>query len=227
MVSRGIDAPSLTSKIIFFYLASLILLLTFTYSPSIEVENQGILAITQRIYEVINSTDETLNLFNEFTIFPNNLSVWLVGDPRYVSLDEGSRYRTLNSDIGYIRLLWGYGIIGSLVHYAFYLSIIFIACNSYSRYYSAKLKNLASLNIIFALAILALNYKEVFVLTRIGFSTTCILLFAMLQLIAFENKETVNISKKSHLRRSHSINSSFFRNSNRLTQILIPTNPIK
>lgn len=57
---------------------------------------------------------ESTNQLKDMYIYPTNLKTWLFGDGRSIS-DTGFFY--MNSDVGYIRSIFYWGIIGTLIYY--------------------------------------------------------------------------------------------------------------
>lgn len=57
-----------------------------------------------------SSSDGTLSMY----IFPDNISTWLFGDGK-IQMSDGSYY--MRTDVGYIRLLFYFGIISTIVHF--------------------------------------------------------------------------------------------------------------
>ena len=54
------------------------------------------------------------NQLKDMYIFPDNISTWLLGDGK--SIDGNGFY--MNTDVGYIRSIFYWGIIGSIVYYS-------------------------------------------------------------------------------------------------------------
>jgi hypothetical protein len=100
----------------------------------------------------------------------------MFGNPRLIELDQGDSNRIIDSDVGYVRLLFGYGILGSLLHYVFYLIIVI---QSYRLIGFDR--RLAVFCLLFGLAMLVFNGKEVFVFARIGLSITLLTFFCLLK----------------------------------------------
>lgn len=128
-----------------------------------------------RSFETFVGEDETVSyLIESHLFFPSDIGTFLFGNPRLVELDQNFDDRIVNSDIGYVRLIFGYGVFGSLLYYCFYLFIITWA----GRFILIE-RALSYFCIIFAVCILAFNFKEVFVLTRIGLSITMLAFFCL------------------------------------------------
>lgn len=105
---------------------------------------------------------------------PDNIKTLLVGDPFLFDASYLMGDRIVQSDIGYVIFLYGYGVLGSLLQYAFYLLILWYAVK-YRRFD----KQLSLISIIWAIAILGFHAKEVLVFSRIGFSLTLFFLIAL------------------------------------------------
>jgi len=78
----------------------------------------------------------------------------------------------INTDIGYLRLIWGYGLVGSVFHYSFYIFAIYVI---------QALPNISkaekSLPIILLLLTLFFNSKEILVFSRMSFQISMFVLF--------------------------------------------------
>lgn len=123
----------------------------------------------------------TLILANQF-IFPDSLNIFLFGDPEH--LINTQEFRTLDSDIGYIRNLWSFGIIGMLI---FVYPLLKNLLNAFSFRKSIKY---SSGLIIGSSVMLFFNSKEGFMYTRMLCSIYSILLACFyIELKALSNKE--------------------------------------
>lgn len=111
--------------------------------------------------------DETISyLWDEHLFLPNSVTQFLLGDVSILELDR----RGVDSDIGYVRFIFGYGVFGSLIQYLFYIIIFIYAINLHKIN-----KDLSYLIILINFIILVFHWKEVFVFARIGFSITSLL----------------------------------------------------
>jgi hypothetical protein len=109
-----------------------------------------------------------VNMFH----FPDKAEHIIFGRPSYLHLNT---YYGINSDIGYIQLLWAYGVIGSILYCVFYLAMVGFVVEKQS------LDTLAAVLVLLALGvILFFNAKEVFFLARINFQITLLLFFALI-----------------------------------------------
>ena len=59
-------------------------------------------------------TSESTNELQNMIVFPDNLKTWLLGDGLAFTSTNGFY---MNTDIGYLRSLFYWGIIGSLIYY--------------------------------------------------------------------------------------------------------------
>jgi hypothetical protein len=110
-----------------------------------------------------------------YIIVPDDATTLLFGNPPLFEAAYWMENRLVNSDLGYIIFLYGYGIVGSLLQYGFYGLILLYAIR-YGRYS----KPLASISILLVFVILLFHAKEVFVFTRIGLSMTTLFIAALL-----------------------------------------------
>jgi hypothetical protein len=115
---------------------------------------------------VRNST--VIELWDNHIVLPSDLTTLLKGDLANMDHSQGAggaATRDVDSDIGYIRLLFGYGLFGSLFHYAIYIGMI------HELWRVRRIDSMLPAIAIFMLAaIFIFHAKEVFVFTRIGWS---------------------------------------------------------
>lgn len=121
--------------------------------------------------------DDTFSALEEMWVFPNDMQTLIFGQSRLFT-DGGSHAgtgpRILQSDIGYVRFLWSYGLIGSILNYLFYVYLLMLVMRNKVCGAGAKL-----LSVFLIFLILVLHSKEVFIFTRHGFSIICLLAFAI------------------------------------------------
>ncbi len=136
--------------------------------------------IKARVVDFFSGEDHTVDiLLSNHFIAPETAQALIFGDTKNVGLDQGDENRLIKSDIGYVRILFGYGLIGSSLHYLFYFYVIWLSFRAWKRTPSVY-KDLSRFSIVFAVVILVFNFKEVFVFTRMGFSITCIMVAAII-----------------------------------------------
>ena len=118
--------------------------------------------------------ESTISTLFEMVILPSDIETIVFGDYRLWS-DSGTHGsglpRILESDIGYIRFLWGYGIIVSTLNYLFYILLGYYVWKSKSD------KPLKFLCIFLILMIFILHMKEIFIFTRTGLSIISLISF--------------------------------------------------
>jgi hypothetical protein len=112
----------------------------------------------------------TIDTISKMFYLPNSAILFLFGQLQYVS-----GYRGVNSDIGYIRFLFGYGIIGSVIAYSFYTRGISLA----KRYLKSQYP-LSILVILTYSSILFFQFKEILCFSKTGLSITSLLLCILL-----------------------------------------------
>lgn len=123
-----------------------------------------------RTLQTFRGEDETIpDLRENHLLFPSDAKTFIFGNPRLIELDQGYDDRILQSDSGYVRFLFGYGAIGSALNYLVYLYIIV-----YSWRRRSEMPISSRISILLAVLILIFHIKEIFVLTRIGLSITCL-----------------------------------------------------
>lgn len=129
-----------------------------------------------RTFQTFLGEDETLTDLQENHLFmPEDARTLVFGNPRLIELDQNNDFRILRSDSGYVRLLFGYGILGSIMNYAFYMVLL---RHAWKRRQQHPVSSRVSM--LLAVVILFFHIKEIFVFTRIGLSITCLLFLALL-----------------------------------------------
>ena len=106
------------------------------------------------------------SLSKNSTIF---IALALFGDP--LTLSEDQMNRTLNSDIGYIRNIWEFGIFGSLLYW---FPLMLMQLKLLLRVNSSNVRTAA---LIIGLVMIFFHAKELFFYVRMLFPIYCILFF--------------------------------------------------
>lgn len=126
-----------------------------------------------RTFETVNNyrstgqlTDRTLTALGKMFVLPEDSSIFIFGRAKFYNNTTG----VYQSDLGYIRLLWGYGLIGLIGHVAFYLLMGFYIFRPCVRE-AMGMQNIM-FGFVFLTSIFILNYKEVFFLTRMSYPLT-------------------------------------------------------
>lgn len=119
--------------------------------------------------------DETVKALLNMIIVPEDVIHFIFGRTSYL---EGNVYYNIMTDIGYFQLLWGYGIIGLLLHVVFYVFMIIIC---YSKQYSSTVIHSDRFLVVGILSlVIFFNAKEIYFMTRISFHITMLLFFSLL-----------------------------------------------
>ena len=71
-------------------------------------------------------------VYNNLTVLPKNLQTFLIGDPNR-KFENGIHYMGVFTDSGYLRMLFVYGIIGSLTIYIFWVIIFMKTSKLFSK----------------------------------------------------------------------------------------------
>lgn len=118
-------------------------------------------------------SDTTLSSLSEMYEFPEKISTLIFGD--VVLYDNTAA--GYNSDIGFVRILWGYGLIGLAGHIIFYLLMGHLILSSRTR------QIMGAENITFGLWVLGsvfvLNYKEPFFFSRMSYQITLFVIIGL------------------------------------------------
>lgn len=160
----------------------------------------GLAAVATRVNEEIEEQTTVTILADHWTV-PDSASGLIFGDPRHAELSQNSDERELKSDIGYVRILFSYGIIGTSLHLAFYVIIICYAVSRMATHEPA-VRGAAAFACIASLVVITFNLKEVLFFSRMGLSITCISVAALMYSRKAE-RERESIAKVSATTLAH------------------------
>lgn len=151
-----------------------------SFNHNIRFAFEGFFSLVEKGYWETNSN----NILKDMVVFPDNLHTWLIGDgymldpyetdPYYVGKDYHGFYK--NTDIGYLRFIFYFGIIG-LIAITAYMVKVMLCC----------MKNLPKYKMLFFMLLL-LN-----MILWFKVSTDIFLVFAPFLLITEEDDE-LNVS---------------------------------
>ena len=80
------------------------------------------------------TTDSSSDLFEtHLKVIPHDWHTILIGDTNRTFLSSGVHYMGAFTDSGYLRMVYVYGILGSLAHYLFWIYILYKAGKYFSR----------------------------------------------------------------------------------------------
>jgi hypothetical protein len=106
------------------------------------------------------------------SLVPDGFVHFLIGVPSYL---ENNTFYSIKTDIGYFRLIWGFGIIGLVLYIAFYCHT-FIRLMPNTRTWSLEFQTFN----MFIITIFILNGKEIFLMTHISFQIFLVAFFGLL-----------------------------------------------
>lgn len=114
--------------------------------------------------------DNTIDALAQMIVLPDSIIHLMFGQASYI---ENNTYYDINTDIGYFRLIWAYGLVGLIFHFLFYLGFVRLSIKN-----SAIDVSYAYFSLAMILTIFVLNTKEIFFLTSMSFPlmSGCILL---------------------------------------------------
>ncbi len=173
-----IDASSFFTKAIKFSIMMLVLmsliLALVIFIEKMEDNNPIFFALNRSLDTFLNFKesgnfeDNTINALEEHILLPTDLKTLFLGDTEVIVNTQFER--NLNSDIGYIRNIWGFGIFGAIIYVLPMLVFIRLSYKYFSYYISSKLLLLLSI------VICAFHAKEVFIYTRMLLSIYSLIL---------------------------------------------------
>lgn len=121
-------------------------------------------------------SDNTLVALGEMFVLPAELTHLLFGRASFL---ENNTFYNINTDIGYFRLIWGYGFLGLFLHVLVYVLFSIVAFKVYLHD-----RGVAYLCFVMLILIFLFNAKEIFFFTRmsfqISFSVICAAYYAFL-----------------------------------------------
>jgi hypothetical protein len=106
-------------------------------------------------------------------IFPNHMSTWLFGDGYFSTKVVDDVFNYMGTDIGYLRILFYIGLVGSLFLYSWFLIVAYV-CMSRKYYKSYRIFFLA-----FFISIFVANIKFPFVLQNLAICFSLLFLFSV------------------------------------------------
>lgn len=152
-------------------IGSMVIILNSDLSSGDEKSSSdGIDAVFMRIQDEITESESAATL-RDHVLVPETPTGLFFGDPRHAELSQGSVDRILNSDIGYVRTVFSYGLVGACIQYAFY---VFVAILGVRGLKSHALRPYAAFVVVNSVAMLFFEMKETFALSRIGLSITAL-----------------------------------------------------
>jgi len=141
------------------------------------LENEYLVIALERTFATFISysetgefSDNTLVALSNMFILPADFFHILFGKASYL---ENNTYYDLNTDIGYFRIIWGYGVLGLSIHILFYLSMLW-----YSFKFGIVRRFFLEVNVLLIFLILLFNSKEIFFFSKMSFQI-CFASFAL------------------------------------------------
>lgn len=121
-------------------------------------------------------SDNTLSALAKMFILPTEFLHLLFGRASFL---ENNTFYNIDTDIGYFRLVWGYGLFGLFLHVLVYFLYLIVAFKVYMHDRGVAYLCFAMLGLIFLF-----NAKEIFFFTKmsfqISFSVICAAFYAFL-----------------------------------------------
>jgi hypothetical protein len=132
-------------------------------------------------------------IFKQMYYFPDRLATYLIGNGSY---RQGISDHNTPTDIGYVQILFGAGMIGIICSFAFYG---YLAVKAYKIRRSNYM--LASTMVFFCLIVFIVNFKDILLEDMLGFSQVFSICYVLL-VLNYKKRVTVHrghISLKGHL----------------------------
>lgn len=141
---------------------------------------------------IVNET--VVYLYNDHLMLPNDVKTFFLGDLRNMMHNQGAGgvvARITNSDMGYVRLWFSYGLFGLGIHLLVYVGMIHISWR-----FRRHNEIMASISIMLLLLIVIFNLKEIFFFTRNGWSITGLLFCATI--CSYRTRNSMRLIKSKH-----------------------------
>lgn len=158
---------------------SVSLLAVLISSVGINLENEYMQVAFRRNFETIlnfiefgSFQDNTLIALGKMVIIPEGVLHFLFGRPSYL---ENNTFYNIYTDIGYFRLIWGYGVVGLGIHIFFYAYAFHVI-----RKHRVWDRELSVLLIILTVFIFIFNYKEIAFFSKMSFQVYLVLLMKLI-----------------------------------------------
>ena len=171
-----------TLKWLFGFICLIIPILVALYNNNIETRRlmrfafEGFFSLAEKGEWEVSSNDRLMNVM---VVFPDNLKTWLIGDGYFINPRETDPYFTgkitggyyMGTDIGYLRFLFYFGVIGLLTFMAFFYKVTHTCIRFFGEY--------KHLFVMF----LAINF-----IVWLKVATDIFLVFALFLMLEFSNK---------------------------------------
>lgn len=189
LLNFGLIKKEFFSVRMFFGLFFLVALSVFGFFRLLE--NEYLVIALERTFATFISynetgefSDNTLVALSNMFILPADFLHILFGKASYL---ENNTYYDFNTDIGYFRIIWGYGVLGLGIHLLFYFSILW-----FSVQIGVVRQFFREINVFLILLILLFNAKEIFFFSKMSFQI-CFASFALAySLILIEKSRAVH-----------------------------------
>ena len=171
-----------TLKWLFGFICLIIPILVALYNNNIETRRlmrfafEGFFSLAEKGEWEVSSNDRLMNVM---VVFPDNLKTWLIGDGYFINPRETDPYFTgkitggyyMGTDIGYLRFIFYFGVIGLLTFMAFFYKVTHTCIRFFGEY--------KHLFVMF----LAINF-----IVWLKVATDIFLVFALFLMLEFSNK---------------------------------------
>lgn len=160
-------------KIIVLIFLILFLIINF-FNSELDESNPVFYALNRSLDSFLNYNetgvfeDQTVNTLKTHILLPSDIKTILIGDTEVIVNSQFER--SLNSDIGYIRNIWGLGLFGTILYILPMLKISSLSLKFF--FYS----NISKLLLLISFITLFFHFKERYIYTRMLFSIYSLIL---------------------------------------------------
>ena len=116
-----------TVKLIFIFAVLIVLFICFMPSSVHKKINTAARFGFEMFYNYFEkgelTTNSTNQLFEMYDVHPDNLKTLIIGDGYYKNPRDSSLYY-MNTDVGYLRLIFYFGIIGSIAYFTYQITLL-------------------------------------------------------------------------------------------------------
>ncbi len=157
-----------------------------TFLEKLESDNPIYLALNRSLdtflsfRETGNFEDNTINSLEEHILIPTDLKTIFFGDVEVLLNTQFDR--KLNSDIGFVRNVWGFGIFGTIIY--LFPMLVFIRLSF--KYF--LFLDISKFLLLLSIITFIFHAKEIFIYTRMLFSIYSLILALFYLEIYYRNK---------------------------------------
>jgi hypothetical protein len=106
-----------------FTLGSVLLTLVLNFYPDSDILLQFGFEMFDNFFRYGSLESDSTNELTEMYQFPTELKTWIIGDGHWNSIIPGDFTYYKNTDVGYLRMIYYFGLIGTLFYFWFHFNV--------------------------------------------------------------------------------------------------------